>query len=67
MRPEIRYCHLKLIVNYLKRVHNLVTLLEAEEVGDITRHFREVDVSDAKLASARFRHPYFGEGRFSLT
>jgi len=42
-------------------------LLEAEEVGNVTRHVRKVDVSDAELAGAGFGNAHLGQGRFSLT
>jgi hypothetical protein len=44
----------------------LVTLFEAEEVGDVVRHLREVYVRHAELAGARFRHPDLRYGSFSL-
>ena len=52
---------------HLKRVHHLVTLLEAEEVRDVVGHFRKVDVRDAEFARSRFRYSHLGHGCFSLT
>ena len=51
---------------HLKRIHHLVTLLEAEEVRDVVGHIRKVDVRDAELPRSRFRHAHLRERSFSL-
>ena len=45
----------------------MVSLLDAEEVGDVGRHFWEVDVGDAELAAPRLRHSDLGHGGLPLT
>ena len=51
---------------YLQRVHDLVSFFDAEEVGDVARHFGVVDVRHAELAGAGLRHSNLGEGAFTL-